>query len=124
MFGTKKTFFDKIANMVNQDGSETPREIAIEDRGGNTKNQEDWMEEDEEAFYAAENAWDMKGIGDIANTNVVESNGHLVMLDYAGTRYPDALYQKKKVAAVLKAALSNRYTNLDKFLNGEEDYVD
>ena len=46
MFGTKKTFFDKIANMVNQDDLLGTREIAVEDRGGNVREDGSWMEEE------------------------------------------------------------------------------
>ncbi len=46
MFGTKQTFFDKIANMVNQDGTQDARSVIVEDRGGNTKENEGWMEEE------------------------------------------------------------------------------
>ncbi|MDP3726318.1 MAG: Hsp20/alpha crystallin family protein [bacterium] len=46
MFGTKKTFFDKIVNMVNQDGTEDARSIALEDKAGNTRENEGWMEEE------------------------------------------------------------------------------
>ncbi len=46
IFGAKKNFFDKIATIVNQDGSEETRDVAVEDRGGNTRTVGEWMEEE------------------------------------------------------------------------------
>ncbi|MBI2109291.1 MAG: Hsp20/alpha crystallin family protein [Parcubacteria group bacterium] len=46
MFGQKKSFFDKITSIVNQEAGEDVRELEVKDKGGNTPDSSGWIEEE------------------------------------------------------------------------------
>ncbi len=46
MFGGKKSFLEKITNMVNQDHEKEMHELSVRDEGGNDTGVKDWMEEE------------------------------------------------------------------------------